>query len=359
MNRSYNFSAGPAMLPLVVLARAQKELLEWNAGMSVMEVSHRGAAFMALVASCEERLRLLLRIPANYKVLFMQGGASAQFAAVPLNLLGDRKTVDYIDTGVWSQKAISEARRYANVNVAASAKEANYTTVPLQSAWKLSADAAYLHITPNETIQGVEYHQFPQGFDRVLVADMSSTLLSRPVDVTQFGLIYAGVQKNIGPAGLTIVIVREDLLNKASALTPSILNYSLQAPEHSLYNTPPTFIWYMVNLVLEWLVEQGGLAAMAAVNERKATALYDAIDSSAFYKNTVDKAYRSWMNIPFTLAQDKRDGLFLEEAEKVGLMNLKGHRMVGGMRASLYNAMPEEGVRNLIGFMQDFERRYG
>jgi len=346
------------MMPLAVLKRAQQELLDWNDGMSVMEVSHRSNAFLALIAGCEEKLRLLLHIPANYKVLFLPGGATLQFAGIPLNLLGDKKHVDYIDTGVWSQKAIGEAKHYATVNVAASAKDSNYTSVPEFEEWQLSKDAAYVHITPNETIQGVEYQGFPTGIEN-LVADMSSTFLSRPVDVAKFGLLYAGAQKNMGPAGIAVVIVRDDLLNKASPLTPVITNYTVQAQEHSLYNTPPTFNWYMLNLVLEWLVEQGGLVSMAAINQRKATELYNAIDGSSFYKNPVVKKYRSWMNIPFTLAQENLDSLFLTEAEKVGLMNLKGHRIVGGMRASIYNAMPEEGVRTLIAFMQDFERRHG
>jgi phosphoserine aminotransferase len=358
--RVYNFSAGPAVLPEEVLARAREEMLDWQgSGMSVMEMSHRGKAFMKIAAQAEADLRELLAVPANYKVLFLQGGATAQFSAVPLNLLRGKKKADYLDTGSWSQKAIEEGRRYCEVNVAASSEAARFTTVPPRSSWKLSADAAYVHYTPNETIGGVEFGEVPEVGEVPLVADMSSTLLSRPIEVSRFGVIYAGAQKNIGPAGLCLVIVRDDLIGQAQPGTPVLYDYRVQAKADSMYNTPPTYAWYIAGLVFDWLKRKGGLAAMAEINRRKAAKLYEAIDRSPFYQNPVDPQYRSWMNIPFTLADGKLDAVFLKEAEAAGLVTLQGHRSVGGMRASIYNAMPESGVDALIGFMKEFERRHG
>lgn len=357
--RIFNFSAGPAVLPVEVLEQARAELLDWRgAGMSVMEMSHRGKAFVSIAETAEADLRELLAIPSHYKVLFLQGGATAQFAAVPLNLAAPESTVDYVNTGAWSKKAIAEARAYARVNVVADAGEP-YCTIPPVETWKLTPDSAYVHYTPNETIGGVEFPFIPEVGERPLVADMSSTLLSRPIDVSKFGLIYAGAQKNIGPAGLTIVIVREDLLGRAQRGTPTILNYHVMAKEASMVNTPPTFAWYLAGLVFQWLKRQGGLVGMAERNQRKAQLLYDAIDASAFYSNPVERAARSWMNVPFTLAKPELDATFLAEAKEQGLVTLAGHRSVGGMRASLYNAMPVEGVEALVAFMREFERKYG
>jgi phosphoserine aminotransferase len=357
--RVYNFSAGPAVLPLEVLEQARDEMTDWNAsGMSVMEVSHRGKAFGALAAQAEADLRELLAIPSGYRVLFMQGGATAQFSAVPMNLASAESSVDYVNTGAWSKKAISEAQRYCRVNVAADAAGSHYTSVPEQSAWQLTRGAAYLHYTPNETIGGVEFPFVPQ-VDAPLVADMSSTILSRPIDVSRFGLIYAGAQKNIGPAGICVVIVRQDLLGRARALTPSIWDYHTVAEEGSMLNTPPTFAWYLAGLVFQWLKRQGGLSVMAERNRAKAQLLYRSIDASSFYRCPVDIACRSWMNVPFTLARPELDQRFLSEARAAGLVNLEGHRSVGGMRASLYNAMPLEGVRALTDFMHQFAHRHG
>ncbi|MBK1673623.1 phosphoserine transaminase [Ectothiorhodospira shaposhnikovii] len=358
MTRVYNFSAGPAVLPEPVLERAREEMLDWNGtGMSVMEMSHRGKAFVSIAAQAEQDLRDLLQIPANYKVLFLQGGATGQFAAIPMNLLRDKRRVDYVNTGAWSKKAISEARKYADVNVVATAADSNFTTIPAFDTWQRGSDAAYLHYTPNETIGGVEFHWIPESGDVPLVADMSSNILSGPLDVSRFGLIYAGAQKNIGPAGLTLVIVRDDLLGGAMASTPSIFDYQVQAEAESMSNTPPTYAWYLAGLVFQWLKEIGGLKVMDEINRRKAEKLYKAIDNSAFYTNPVDVAARSRMNVPFTLADPELDGLFLKEAEQAGLTTLKGHRSVGGMRASIYNAMPEAGVDALVEFMVDFEQR--
>jgi len=360
MSRVFNFSAGPAMLPQAVLEKAQQEMLDWHgSGMSVMEMSHRGKEFMSIAAQAEADLRELMGISDDYAVLFLQGGASSQFAMVPLNLLGNKKSADYINTGAWSKKAIAEARRYCDVNVAASSEESKFTTVPAQSDWSLNPDAAYVHYTPNETIGGVEFPFVPDTGNVPLVADMSSTILSRPVDVSRYGVIYAGAQKNIGPAGLTVVIVRKDLMGKPSAGTPTMFDYQVQAENGSMYNTPPTYSWYLAGLVFAWVKEQGGLAKMAEINKRKADKLYAAIDDSAFYANPVDPVSRSWMNVPFTLANPELDSVFLEESKEEGLTTLKGHRSVGGMRASIYNAMPEEGVNNLIAFMAEFERRHG
>jgi len=360
MKRVFNFSPGPAMLPTAVLERAQAELLDWRgSGMSVMEVSHRGTDFIELAAQSERDLRALLDVPANYKVLFLQGGATLQFAAVPLNLAPAGGVADYVVTGNWGEKAVSEAERYVRVNVAANSKATKFTTVPEPKTWRVSDSAAYLHYTPNETVFGVEFHDIPKVSDAPLVADMSSTFLSRPLDVRRFGLIYAGAQKNVGPAGLAIVIVREDLVGRARRETPGVVDYKLMAENDSMWNTPSTLSWYLAALVFEWLKEQGGVAAMGKLNERKARKLYAAIDSSGYYKNPVDKAYRSWMNIPFTLPNEALDKPFLQEAKAAGLTNLKGHRVVGGMRASLYNAMPEAGVDALIAFMADFAKRHG
>ena len=360
MTRVYNFSAGPAMLPDAVLERARAELLDWHGtGMSVMEMSHRGEEFVSIARQAEADLRRLMGIPDDYHVLFLQGGATSQFAMVPMNLLRGRGRADYIDTGLWSRKAIKEARRYCEVNVAASSEAGGYTTIPPRESWRLDPEAAYVHYTPNETIGGVEFHWIPDTGDVPLVADMSSTILSRPVDVSRFGLIYAGAQKNIGPAGLTVVIVRRDLVGETLPGTPTMLDYAAHAEAGSMLNTPPTFAWYLAGLVFQWLLEQGGLEAMAERNRRKAEKLYAAIDASGFYRNPVDPACRSWMNVPFTLADAALDATFLEEAKAAGLVALKGHRSVGGMRASIYNAMPEEGVDRLIEFMQDFERRHG
>jgi phosphoserine aminotransferase len=357
--RVFNFAAGPATLPLTVLEQAQAELTDWRgSGTSVMEVSHRGKAFLAVATEAEADLRELLAIPANYKVLFLQGGAAGQFSAIPMNLTTADSVVDYVNTGSWSKKALGEARHYCRVNVAADAAESRYTTVPPQSQWQITSAAAYLHYTSNETIGGVEFPFIPTS-DVPLVADMSSTILSRPLDVSRFGLIYAGAQKNIGPSGLVIVIVREDLLGRARPDTPLVWNYAGMAAEGSMTNTPPTFSWYVAGLVFKWLKREGGLAAMAERNRAKAQLLYRTIDESGFYRNPVAKPCRSWMNVPFLLPNEQLDKVFLSESAAAGLVNLAGHRSVGGMRASIYNAMPIEGVQALVDFMGDFARRHG
>jgi len=360
MARTFNFSAGPAVLPEEVLLQAQEEMLDWHgSGMSVMEMSHRGKEFVSIAEQAEADLRELMAVPDNYKVLFLQGGASSQFAMVPLNLLRGKTTADYINTGAWSKKAIAEAKKFCEVNVAGSGEASNFTTVPSQGELNLNPDAAYLHFTPNETIGGVEFPYLPDAGDVPLVADMSSSILSCPVDVSKYGIIYAGAQKNIGPAGLTVAIVRDDLIGNAAATTPAMFDYSVLAGADSMYNTPPTYAWYFAGLVFQLLKRKGGLAAMAETNQRKAKALYDAIDNSSFYANPVDTNCRSLMNVPFTLANADLDATFLAEAKEAGLVTLKGHRSVGGMRASIYNAMPEEGVQALIDFMADFEKRNG
>lgn len=360
MARVFNFSAGPAMLPEPVLRQAQEEMLDWRgSGMCVAEMSHRGKDFMAIAAEAETTLRELLAIPSNYRVLFLQGGASTQFAMVPMNLLRGAESADYLNTGSWSKKAIAEGRRFGTINVAATTEDSRFTRAPGQSELKLSPDAAYLHYTPNETIEGVEFPYVPETEDRPLVADMSSTLLSRPIDVSRFGLIYAGAQKNIGPAGLTLVIVRDDLIGQPLSGTPTMLDYKVHADNDSMYNTPPTYAWYLAGLVFQWLKDLGGLEVMAVINGRKAETLYGAIDASGFYRNPVEPGSRSWMNIPFTLVDSGLDDQFLKEAKAAGLTTLKGHRSVGGMRASIYNAMPEAGVEALVDFMRDFERRRG
>jgi phosphoserine aminotransferase len=360
MSRVFNFSAGPAMLPEPVLRQAAEEMLDWHgSGMSVMEMSHRGKEFIAIHAQAEADLRELLAIPAEYKVLFLQGGAAGQFAIVPMNLLRGRSTADYVNTGYWSKKAIAEAKRYCRVNIAASSEDANFTYVPARERWTLDPAAAYVHITSNETIGGVEFHWIPDTNGVPLVADMSSHILSRPIDVSRFGLIYAGAQKNIGPAGLTIVIVRGDLIGQALPTTPSVFDYKVQAEADSMHNTPPTFAVYIAGLVFRWLKEQGGLKKMEEINRAKAALIYDYLDQTEFYHSPVAKADRSRMNIPFTLRNPALDDAFLKEAAGHGLTQLKGHRSVGGMRASIYNAMPMEGVKALVDFMRDFERRYG
>jgi phosphoserine aminotransferase len=360
MSRKYNFSAGPAMLPLEVLEQARDELVDWNnSGMSVMEMSHRGKDYMSIAAEAEANLRDIMNIPENYKVLFMQGGASSQFSAVPMNLLRGKDTADYINTGAWSKKAIAEASKFCDVNVVASGEDSNFMSIPDKKSWNLNPDAAYVHYTPNETIAGVEFHDIPDTGDVPLVADMSSTILSRPIDVSKFALIYAGAQKNIGPAGLTIVIVRDDLIGNVIKGTPAMMDYAIQAKADSMYNTPPTYSWYLAGLVFKWLKGKGGLESMAKINKRKSDKLYAMIDNSDFYKNPIDLNCRSWMNIPFTLGNSDLDGDFIEQAAEQGLVTLKGHRSVGGMRASIYNAMPEAGIDALIAFMTDFEKNYG
>ena len=361
MSRVFNFSAGPGVLPEEVLQRAKEEMLEWGkSGMSVMEMSHRGKEFMSIAAQAEASLREIMAIPANYKVLFLQGGATSQFAMVPMNLLRGKTQADYINTGEWSQKAIAEAGRYCTVNTAATSQASSFTTIPPQAEWKLDSQAAYLHYTPNETIGGVEFHWVPEAGAVPLVADMSSTILSRPVDVTKFGVIYAGAQKNIGPAGLTVVIVRDDLIGQTLATTPRMFDYKIHADNGSMYNTPPTYGWYFAGLVFDWLKQRGGLEGMGKINKRKADKLYQAIDGSGgFYRNPVDIHCRSWMNVPFTLADPKLDATFLDEAKKAGMVALAGHRSVGGMRASIYNALPEQGVDTLVEFMAEFKRRNG
>jgi len=355
MSRVYNFSAGPAMLPQAVLEQAQQEFLDWNgSGMNIMEMSHRGKEFMSIAEKAEADLRDVMQIPDNYKVLFLQGGASSQFAAIPMNLLRGKTTADYFNTGQWSKKAISEAKRYCDVNVVASSEAENFSTVPEKDTWNLNPDAAYVHYTTNETIGGVEFDEIPDVGDVPLVVDISSTILSRPVDVSKFALIYAGAQKNVGPAGLTIVIVRDDLIGETIAGTPTMFDYKVQADNDSMYNTPPTYSLYLAGLVFQWLKGLGGLEGMAKINQRKAEKLYAAIDNSGFYQNPVTPKYRSWMNVPFTLNDSSLDGDFLAGAKEAGLLTLKGHRSVGGMRASIYNAMPEEGVDTLIDYMQDF-----
>jgi phosphoserine aminotransferase len=356
--RAFNFSPGPAVLPLEVLEKARDELTNWGgSGMSVMEISHRSKSFVEVAAQAEADLRELMSIPANYKVLFMQGGASAQFSLVPMNLTPRGATVDYINTGHWSQRGITEAARYCTVHVAGDSG-GGYMRVPPQSELRFSGAAAYVHYTPNETISGVEFGYVPETRGVPLVADMSSSILSRPIDVAKFGLIYAGAQKNIGPSGLTVVIVRGDLLGSARADTPHVFDYKAIADNESMLNTPPTFAWYMAGLVFKWLKRAGGVAEMGKRNQAKAAMLYAAIDASRLYRNAVAADARSWMNVTFTLKDPSRDAEFLAGASAAGLQGLKGHRILGGMRASLYNAMPIEGVERLCAFMRDFERQH-
>jgi phosphoserine aminotransferase len=360
MSRAYNFSAGPAALPETVLRQAQQELLEWGGERaSVMEISHRGKAFESMAAQAERDLRELLAVPDSHRILFLQGGATQHFAQIPMNLARPDQPADYIVTGAWGQKAVAEAKPYCRVNVAATAEAGNFTSIPPRADWRLSEDAAYVHVTPNETIHGVEFLETPDVGSVPLVADLSSTILSRPVDVSRYGLIYAGAQKNIGPSGLVVVIVRDDLLARAPGNVAKILTYAAHAKENSLLNTPPTFAWYLAGLVFKWMKAEGGMAAFAERNRRKAETLYAAIDgSNGYYRNPVDVSARSWMNIPFTLHDAALDETFLAESKAAGLLSLKGHRAVGGMRASIYNAMPLEGVQALVSFMADFAQRH-
>ena len=360
MTRVFNFSAGPAVLPEPVLEQAAAEMLDWHgSGTSVMEMSHRGKEFIDIQARAEVDLRELLAIPKDYKVLFLQGGAAAQFALVPMNLQRGRTSADYVNTGQWSKKAIGEAKKYLKVNVAASSEDANFTYVPKREKWRLDPGAAYVHITSNETIGGVEFHWIPDTGDVPLVTDASSHILSRPMDVSRYGLIYAGAQKNIGPAGLTVVIVRPDLLGHALPATPGVFDYKIQAENDSMYNTPPTYAIYIAGLVFEWLKGLGGLAKMEQLNIAKAKLVYDYLDQTEFYHSPVAPEDRSRMNIPFTLRNSKLDDEFLKQAKQHGLLQLKGHRSVGGMRASIYNAMPMAGVQALVQFMREFERSHG
>jgi phosphoserine aminotransferase len=359
VSRAHNFCAGPAALPLPVLHRVKEELLDWaDVGASVMEVSHRSPEFVAVAERAEACLRRLMGISEDYAVLFLQGGASMQFSAVPLNLAEAACEADYVVTGQWSKKALAEGQRFVVANTAATSAEGGFMRVPPQSEWELSRDSAYLHYCPNETIGGVEFPFIPET-SVPLVADMSSTILSRPIDVSRFGVIYAGAQKNIGPAGLCIAIVRKDLLGRARAETPAMLNWQVAAEHDSMYNTPPSFAIYLSGLVFEWLEALGGLEAMADMNRRKAGTLYALIDQSDFYRNPVEPSSRSLMNVPFTLADPQLDAVFLRQAEQANLLNLKGHRSVGGMRASLYNAVEQVSVDALCDFMKDFERRNG
>ena len=360
MDRIFNFSAGPATLPLNVLEQARDELTNWHGcGMSVMEMSHRGKEYMSIHAEAEADLRALMNIPANYKVLFLQGGATAQFAMVPMNLLRGKASADYLHTGEWSKKAIKEAKKFGQVNIVASSEDKNFSYAPAFSTWKLDPNAAYVHITSNETIGGVEIFDTPDTGNVPLVADMSSNILSRPIDVSKYGLIYAGAQKNIGPAGVTVVIVREDLLGQTVPGTPTVFDYQVQAEAESMYNTPPTYGIYIAGLVFKHLLAKGGLAAMEELNRAKAKLIYDLLDTSSFYQSPVALENRSLMNIPFTLKDAALDEDFLKQAKAAGLVQLKGHKSVGGMRASIYNAMTLEGVQALVAFMRDFEQARG
>ena len=360
MTRVFNFSAGPAALPEPVLRQAAAEMLDWHgSGMSVMEMSHRGKEFISIANEAEALLRELLAVPANYKVLFMQGGAIAENAIVPMNLLRGHASADYIDTGEWSKKSIKEARKYCGVNVAATGKEGNYTAIPPRASWKLDPAAAYVHICSNETIGGLEYHFTPDVGNVPLVADMSSDILSRPIDVSKYGLIYAGAQKNIGPSGLTLVIVRDDLIGQALPTTPSAFDYKTVADNESMYNTPPTYAMYIAGLVFNWIKAQGGLTAMATHNKAKAGLLYDFLDTTSFYSCPVARDCRSLMNVAFRLKDEALDEEFLKGAKARNMVQLKGHRSVGGMRASIYNAMPIEGVQTLVAYMKEFEAKHG
>jgi phosphoserine aminotransferase len=360
MARVFNFSAGPAALPEEVLKQAAEEMLDWHGcGQSVMEMSHRGKEFIGIAAQAEADLRELMGIPANYKVLFLQGGATLQFEMIPINLLRGKPTADYVHTGEWAKKAIKEAKTFCNVNVIASAEDKSFSYAPAQADWKINKDAAYVHYTANETIGGVEFHWTPDTGEVPLVCDMSSNILSKPVDVAKYGLIYAGAQKNIGPAGLTIVIVRDDLIGKAVPTPPTMLDYKIHADAESMYNTPPTYAMYIAGLVFQWIKRNGGLAAMEKRNVEKAALLYDYLDSTDFYRNPVNKGDRSRMNVPFTLKDAGLDEEFLKGAKAKGMVQLKGHRSVGGMRASIYNAMPIEGVRALVDYMKEFAAAHG
>jgi phosphoserine aminotransferase len=360
IHRIHNFAAGPAVLPLPVLEQIQRDLIALpGIGMSILEISHRSKPFEAIIGQAEADIRTLASIPANYRVLFLQGGASTQFSMVPMNLLTAGATADYIDSGSWAEKAVKEAKKVGSVNVAASTKADNYSRVPSQSELKLTRDAAYVHMTSNNTIEGTEFKQLPDVGDAPLVNDTSSDMFSRPIDVSRHGLIYAGAQKNMGPAGVTVVIIREDLLTRSQKTLPTMLNYAVHAENRSLYNTPPAFAVYALGLVMRWLIDQGGLPAIAVVNERKAKKLYAEIDRTGFYRGTAQKESRSLMNVTFRLATEDLEARFVKESAAAGLDGLKGHRAVGGMRASIYNAFPEAGVDALVSFMQEFERKNG
>jgi len=360
MTRVFNFSAGPATLPEPVLRQAADEMLDWHgSGMSVMEMSHRGKEYIGIQADAEADLRELLAIPANYKVVFLQGGAIGQNAFVPMNLLRGKTSADYVNTGEWSKKSIKEAKKYGTVNVAASSEASNFTSIPRQDTWKLDPNAAYVHICSNETIGGMQYHWVPDTGGVPLVADMSSEILSKPIDVSRYGLIYAGAQKNIGPAGLTIIIVREDLIGQALPITPSAFDLKQQADNDSMLNTPPTYAIYVAGLVFKWLKKQGGLKAMEEHNRVKAALLYDHLESTTFYSCPIAKDDRSLMNVPFKLRDESLDEAFLKGAKERGMLQLKGHRSVGGMRASIYNAMPKEGVQTLVAYMKEFASSHG
>ena len=360
MTRVFNFSAGPSTFPISVLEQARDELCEWrNTGMSIMEMSHRSHDYLSVAEEAEADLRELLAIPTHYKVLFLQGGATGQFSAIPMNLLGNKTLCSYVNTGIWSQKALAEAKRFAKVQESASAQKDNFTTIPDLTSWDVDPNSAYLHYTSNETIGGVEFQLTPDLFNIPLVSDMSSNILSRPIDVEKFGLIYAGAQKNMGPSGITIVIVRDDLIGQAHERTPPIIDDKIQADNGSMLNTPPTYNWYLLGLVLKWVKAQGGIEAVEAINIRKANKLYRVIDESDFYSNPVDPRYRSRMNVPFRFHEQTLETHFIEGAKQAGLVNLEGHRSVGGFRASIYNAMPESGVDALIHYMQDFAKAHG
>ncbi len=360
MSRGYNFSAGPAALPEAVLRQAQAELLDWGkARASVMELSHRGKEFIACAEEAERDLRELLAVPANYKILFLQGGATQHFAQIPMNFARRDQRADYVLTGDWSEKAIKEAKPLVKAHTSASSADTNYDRIPARATWDLDPNSAYVHVTPNETIRGVEFPDVPDVGKVPLIADLSSTILSRPMDVSKYAMIYAGAQKNIGPSGLVVLIVRDDLLERCPKDIPKIFNYAEHAAQGSMLNTPNTFGWYLAGLVFKWLKAQGGLAAMGKQNQAKADLLYGYIDSSGFYKNPVEKSARSWMNVPFTLPREELDAAFLKESEAAGLLALKGHRAVGGMRASIYNAVSLEGVQALVDFMKDFAKRNG
>jgi phosphoserine aminotransferase len=363
MRKVFNFGAGPAMLPEEVLLKAQAEMLDWQGtGVSVMELGHRGPEFKVVAEQTEADLRELMNIPQHYRILFLAGGASIHFAMVPLNLLNQKKRADYIDTGIWSKKAIEEAKRYGNIQVAAHIeRHHDLLRIPSQSSWTLDPEASYVHYTPNETIEGIEFQWIPETADVPLVADMTSMILSRPIDVNRFGVIYAGAQKNLGQAGITVVIIRDDLIRKPLfSEVPTLYQYAIHAEHHSFYNTPPTYAWYLMGLMLAWMKKQGGVNHFAKINQRKAEKIYAVIDShSDFYTNPIDPSSRSLMNIPFNLKNDALIPVFLEDAKKEGLAYLKGHRIVGGMRASVYNPMPEEGVDALVDFMKAFAKQYG
>jgi phosphoserine aminotransferase len=360
MNRVFNFSAGPAMLPEPVLRQAAAEMLDWHgSGMSVMEMSHRGKEFISIYEQCVADLRELLHVPANYKIIFLQGGGLGENAIVPMNMLRGKSSIDFVLTGEWSKKSAEQARKFATANIAATAESTNFTTIPDRASWQLSKDAAYVHLCMNETIGGVEFHEVPETGAAPLVGDVSSTILSRPLDVSKFGLVFGGAQKNIGPAGLTIVIVREDLIGHATPYTPDVFDYAIQAKSDSMYNTPPTYAIYIAGLVFQWLKAQGGVPAMEKQNIAKASLLYNALDASKFYVTKVAKDCRSRMNVPFFLRDEKLNEAFLQGANERGLLQLKGHRVVGGMRASIYNAMPMEGVQALVAYLREFEQSHG